>query len=406
MHFLFIYGSPGILGGIETLIARMSQWLVNKGHRVTLLVESSENWADLLPKQVCCIALGDRFPELDYYFHAKRLLKSLKISKPDVIKSFDIRSSWIASQIASATGNRCKVIAGIYNPHVFKHYYATKSLPFWHAANLYVRNFLESIPAKSRVFCDLEEIDELEAIHHQSGMIWPLPIDMKQFLPASRRPKWGKIVSVGRLSPMKEYNLYMIDTVNELIKRGHEVSWSVYGRGQYEAAMRARIKELNLERAISLEGTVSYNHLWKALEDAYIFVGMGTTILEAALFKVPNVLAIGYDREGLTYGPIYRLPVGSAGHVRATAPKLKVADEIERILKLSPSEYDAEQALVYKHAQNYEVEISMKRFLELVDESAPIKPRHFMYLANYPYWFVRRLAKIFTNSRGFGDIPR
>ncbi len=77
MHFLFIYSSGGHLGGMQTLAVRMTRWLVKNGHKVTLLIKSGDKWAHLLPKEARCIALGERFGELAYYNHAKRLWESL-----------------------------------------------------------------------------------------------------------------------------------------------------------------------------------------------------------------------------------------------------------------------------------------------------------------------------------------
>ncbi len=45
------------------------------------------------------------------------------------------------------------------------------------------------------------------------------------------------------------------------------------------------LKEEGLQAVISVEGTVPYPWFWQALSDAYIFVGMGTALLEAALFR-------------------------------------------------------------------------------------------------------------------------
>jgi Glycosyl transferases group 1 len=395
MHFLFIYSSPGILGGIETLIGRMARWLVNDGHQVTVLTASNQNWANLLPKGTRCIALGERFGELKYYFHAGKLLKSLGIPPADVIKSFDLKSSWVACQLARLAVNDCKVIAGIYNPNVFRWEYAPNSLAPWSLEKLYLENFLECIPPNARFFCDVGQIEELQDIHHQKGVLWPIPIDTKQFYPGSRKAKWGKIVSVGRLSPMKEYNLYMVEVVKKLMKRGRNVSWSVYGEGQYRTEMHECIERHGLERVISMEGTVPYERFWQVLEDACIFVGMGTAILEAALFRVPNVVAVAYDREGLTYGPIYRLPRGSIGELSTSPPRLKVVDEIERILHLQPSEYEAEQEAVYSHVQIHAVEASMRQFLGLVQQVDPLEKKNLTsHLANYPLYAVRRLLRI------------
>lgn len=398
MHLLFIYSSPGILGGIETLIGRMCRWLVGKGHQVTLITASNEHWANLLPKETRCFVLGERFGELKYYFHAGKLLKTLGIPTPDVIKSFDLKSSWVACQLARLAGSNCKVIAGIYNPNVFRWEYAPDSIAPWSVESLYLGNFLRGIPVSARFFCDVGQIEELEGIHQQKGMLWPIPIDTKQFLPGIRKPKWGKLVSVGRLSPMKEYNLYMIEVVKQLRDRGYPVSWSVYGEGKYEAEMRESIRKHRLENVISLEGTVPYERFWHVLEDACVFIGMGTATLEAALFKVPNVVAVAYEREGLTYGPSYRLPRGSIGEVSTSLPSLKVVDEIERILRMQPFEYAAEQEAVYEHVQAHEMEESMRQFLNLVQQAAPTERKNLSHhLVNYPLYLMQRLLKTQQN---------
>ena len=190
----------------------------------------------------------------------------------------------------------------------------------------------------------------------------------------------------------------MIDVVRELRERGHDVTWTVYGEGKYETAMRERIKRLGLEQVVSLKGSVPYEHLWRALEDACIFIGMGTAILEAALFKVPSLFAVPYDQEGLTYGPIYQLPAGSNGPASTNAPK-RMTDEIERILRLSPAEYQAEEQAVCDHVQVHQAASSMDRFLRLAGEAAPVVRQRSRYLANYPLWLIRRTMSKRHHSR-------
>ena len=393
MHLLLIYSSQGVLGGTETLILRMSRWLVNQGHQVTLFIELPGQWMELLPKEVRCIALEKRFPELYYYVHARRLWKSLGIPDPDVIKSFDIGTCWIACQLATQIDHHCKVVAGLYGPNMFARHYSTKSLSFWEANKIYVENYVKNIPANNRLFCSVDQVEEYKDIHHGASVLWPIPIGSSEFEPAHRKPKWGKIVSVGRLAPMKEYNLYMIDVIRALRAQGHDVTWTVYGAGEYEVVMRDAIRKHGLEQLISIEGTVPYKRFWRVLEDAYIFVGMGTTILEASLFSVPNITAAAYDRDGLTWGPIYRLPQGSLGTTTDSPPTLKVRDEIERILHLSQSEYSAEQERVYRHVQVHEMNASMSRFMELIQSASPFRQSIPLYFANYPFWFLRRIFK-------------
>jgi len=398
MHFVLIYPGFGVLGGIETLIARMSRWLVANGHQVTVLTESLRNWGDLLPKEAHALELGDRFRQLYYYFHGQNVLAEFGVRPPDVIKSFDLQSSWVACQLAARAGNGCRVIAGIYNPNVFKSQYTGDAMAFWTVESLHLRNFLQSIPASARVFCWAEDMKELEEIHGQQAVLWPLPIDTRQFHPAAHRAKRGNIVSVGRLSVMKEYNLYMIDIVRDLVRKGHEVSWTVYGDGKYESQMRENIRRHGLENVITLKGSIPYERLWQALSDAYVFVGMGTAVLEAALFGIPVVTARPYDREGMTCGPLYQFPPGCVQFSDPAQPLLKVADEIERVLCLTPEGYRAEQEKIRAYVQMYEMDSSMQRFLKLVREAEPFSRRMGLYLMNYPLHLIRRFKRRLDND--------
>jgi len=392
MTFLFIYPSPGVLGGIETLISRMTHWLLKHGHTVSVLTERDDHWSGTLPHEVRCIALGEKFRELYYYHHAKSIWSSLGLSKPDVIKGFDLPSSWIACELATMLGHDCKVIAGMYASFLFKWYYAPRALKPFDSTKLFLGNYLECIPANARLVCGIDQVEELELTHGEKCILWPIPIDPACFAPASRKPKWGKIVSVGRLCAMKEYNFYMIDVVRELRERGHAVTWTVYGGGEYEAEMRRRIQAAGLGDVISMEGSIPYRQLWQALSDAHVFVGMGTSMLEAAYFKVPNVYAVAYDRVGLTYGPLYNAPLGSIGPGLARAPTMKVSDEIERILRLSPEAYQTEEESNYRHVQHNEIGTSMNRFLQLVREAGPVRKSKFRYLLNYPRWIADRFS--------------
>jgi glycosyltransferase involved in cell wall biosynthesis len=393
MRFLFIYPAPGILGGVETLIARMSRWLTSNGHEVTVLVERGDNWLQTLPKEVQYVVLGNRFRDLYYYFHAKRLWASLNIATPDVIKSFDLGSSWIACQLAQILGGRCKVLAGLYASLLFKWYYAPQSRGRWNPSSMYLQNYLHCIPGSARLVCGTDQLEELRSVHDEPCVLFPIPIDTSVFDPAARAPQWGKIVSVGRLAAMKEYNLYMPDVVKELRGRGYPVTWTVYGVGEYEAEMRQRVAKEGLGDFVTFGGTAPYHRFWQVLSDAYVFVGMGTAIVEAAWFRVPNVFANPFERAGLTYGPVYRLPAGSVGPSFMRPPTLKVADEIERLLRLDSNAYRAEEELVYQHVQPHEQERSMKHFVRLVQEAAPIKRRQSLYLVNYLRWFAQRALK-------------
>jgi hypothetical protein len=184
---------------------------------------------------------------------------------------------------------------------------------------------------------------------------------------------------------MKEYNFYMVNVVRELRQRGHEVRWSVYGSGPYELQMRHYIAEHGMNQWISLNGDIPHVKVGNIMETAHVFVGMGTSLLEASFCRVPNVVAVAYDRSGMTYGPIHKLPVGGIGQKLDDEPTLRVTDEIERLLRMSAEEYANESNRVYEYVQHYNIEHVMCQFERIVEQALPPNPDRLLYSANYLY---------------------
>jgi hypothetical protein len=79
-----------------------------------------------------------------------------------------------------------------------------------------------------------------------------------------------------------------------------------------------------------------------------------------------------------------------------------VVDEIERILRLSPEEYQEEAERVGSHVEIHEMEKSMNFFLQVVQDAEPVRYRRSLFLANYPLWLVRRAVKTFVRTKNRG----
>ena len=61
-----------------------------------------------------------------------------------------------------------------------------------------------SVPAQQRVpqtrgpqNPGTDQVEDLQLMHGQKSVLWPTPIDTSVFAPAIRKPKRGKIVSIG-----------------------------------------------------------------------------------------------------------------------------------------------------------------------------------------------------------------
>jgi glycosyltransferase involved in cell wall biosynthesis len=198
---------------------------------------------------------------------------------------------------------------------------------------------------------------------------------------------------------MKEYNFYMIDVVAKLRQKGYPVSWTIYGEGSYANAMKARIDALGLSEAIKLKGMLEYSKFAEAMQHAYLFVGGGTSIVEAALCGVPGIMAFAFDTSGATYGSLYDFPFGNLGLRTGEAPGTTVEAEIERIIKLEKHDYEEEIKRNREYAQAYSMDVSMDKFLGLISKASVVKISYSLFYYGYAHMLVGRVlekAKLFT----------
>jgi glycosyltransferase involved in cell wall biosynthesis len=391
MHFLFISSFLGPVGGIEIQIARMSKWLIGRGYSVTLLTTTVRESRELFPKKMKIVELADRFPQLCFCRRTKRAWADLRIERPDVIKAFDLTASWIASILASEIRPAPKALFGNYFPR----FIPQSRNPLRYATfRLFLLNLRWNFPDDSILCMSEEHINEfrLNYGHHRNPMFWPLPVEDPSKNGPARTPKWGRIVSVSRLAPMKEYNLYMIDVIARLRQKGYPVTWTVYGEGEFAGAMNDRINALGLGEAIELKGRLANSQFATAMQDAYVFVGMGTAIIEAALCGVPGVVALAHDTSGVTYGPLYLFRFGNVGELMEAAPGRTVEVEIERLLGLREQAYKEEVRKTREYAKAYEMDAgSMDRFLGIVAKASAHKASHLLFYYYYVHNVVDQL---------------
>jgi glycosyltransferase involved in cell wall biosynthesis len=382
MHLLLISSYLGpTIGGTETLIARMSKWLLGQGLQVTLLTNSVGGYRELFPAGLRIIEAGDQLFELCFWHKSEILWRRLQIETPDVIKAFDLIAAWISTILASRMHPAPKVLFGNYVPYIFPR---SRNPIKQHTRRLLLRNLMRSFMDESILCMAREQIVEFQSHYgtHRKINFWPLPIEDPSVNGPPRVPRWGHIVSIGRLDPMKKYNLTMIDIVARLRAQSLPVTWTVYGDGKLHDMMRARIDKLGLNDAIQLKGDVAYPRIAAALQDAYVFVGMGTAIIEAALCGVPAVVALAYEAADVTYGPLYRFTFGNLGERMPAPPDTTIEIEIERVLGLSKLEYQQEVQKTVEYAKGYEMEVTMKAFLAFVEKATPPKPCRALF-----YWF-------------------
>jgi len=376
MQFCFIFHCLE-MGGIQTLMMRMAQWLINQGHRVIIIAAEDGSMRRQLPTSVQVIVDKAWYAMLLKGGRAasNRFLQTfLARQHVDVFYCFSDETIWLAAGLLNAQKKPSRCLGGVYGLYDYGIGPAVIGYPKL-AELVYPESylFLHHLPETSRIYMSsaLQKHLQSKSDVPVGGRIWPLPVDGSRFSGLRRQPEPGLIVSVGRLAPMKDYNLCMVDVIAELRGQGLDVRWDVYGDGPYRQEMEVRIRTHGLQDYVRLMGEIKYEDLGEAFSRAYLFVGMGTALIEAGFAGIPSIVAIAFEPQSVTYGFLHELPEYTCGEP-VSQPVKPMALLIRQVCALSSSGYEQLAKKQRLHAARFDLPHLMGKFLELVEQAPPI----------------------------------
>ncbi|MCB0055835.1 MAG: glycosyltransferase, partial [Caldilineaceae bacterium] len=332
MKFLFFYSRLS-LGGVETFIVRLSNWLIENGNQVCLVLIEASELDSQLHEDVQVFYFQTILRTFSPILHSS--IRNALSPEIDAVCAFDPESFAMAAKTCHALSINKPYFYGVYHPRVL--------CPPWGGRWIggVRRNLLRHYGSSSSLVFMNESCRRAQqaclGLSLAESKI--LPVAMPTTVPRLVRPVPRKIVSVGRLVPFKSYNLYMIDIVGQLVQKGvKNLTWHVYGDGMLRDEMQERINERGLQRNVFLHGSVPYSEFRTVVEDASVFVGMGTSLIEAGMIGVPGIPAI--DSAGpMTYGYTHHLETYDVGEHLGRPPDRSVADLIEDLFQMPEEEY-------------------------------------------------------------------
>jgi len=142
-----------------------------------------------------------------------------------------------------------------------------------------------------------------------------------------------RIVSIGRLVPWKSYNASIPAIAKALSNQELDFVWDVYGNGPLLDGLRHEVDTLGLGDRVVFHGTVDFTDLDRVLSSADLFIGMGTSMLEAAIRRVPCIVAVD-SSAWYCYGMLTDVPAGNIGEIQGHAPNVAIKDLVDEVLHL------------------------------------------------------------------------
>ncbi len=121
-----------------------------------------------------------------------------------------------------------------------------------------------------------------------------LPIGIPEKIDVFNQKKYKPrlIISVGNLVGFKTYNKHIIELLPKLLKKFPDIQYDIYGHGEEFNNLNQLINSLNLNNYVSLKGILDYNKFDEVVSQANVFIGNGTSVLEAANLGVPSISGI------------------------------------------------------------------------------------------------------------------
>jgi glycosyltransferase involved in cell wall biosynthesis len=137
----------------------------------------------------------------------------------------------------------------------------------------------------------------------ENAVVIPLPITVAPDARAIRSSARICVVTVARLVPMKGYVEGLISAIAVAVREEQlDVELRVIGSGPLILRLKWMAFRYGISDRVTFTGAVSYSNLPAIYGTADIFVGMGTTVLEAASHGVPVIIAEAYTKQFRTPG--------------------------------------------------------------------------------------------------------
>lgn len=406
------------MGGIETLILRLAREFSARGVPVRVLLVSRDADAGLLDNLRSCASIsyldelvplpslgGDRLTLVAGLLRLDRGAAAALLDGIDHVHFTVSLTMMLCAGLVRHARVPPRLTGGIYYQYEFA--YPIRASRY--CVEVMARHFAFHAAAGRVMFFSetaRENIAARTGLDLSSCPLLPIGVDLKRArirdCAGARRTK---AVSVGRLTDIKTYNLYFLDAVAALRRRGVDFEYHVYGDGPALDKVRRRIDELGLSLHVYLHGNLEYSRFGEVIADAGLFVGSGTALIEAAACGVPALIGVESEPDDLSYGYLHEMP-GLAYHEQGIAqPKASFAEHVERLLALDAAAYGAMCEASVRKAAEYSIERLVDGWMALdlqiaTTAGAELAPGYsrLRYVASL---LLDRLAAQFGRGSGF-----
>ncbi len=392
------------IGGGETLFIRMARWMRNKGYTPCLLLDNNICVASNLKKSI-----DDENIEIIKLFRDKMSIRimdeglgsKLKNSNAEVVTvSYTLLQHELCDSLFHKHSNRKSIL---YNINWGDSFVLKGNAIGARIMNSYIKDLLKtnSYFCMDNVCRDI--VASFSGIEKKQIPIALLGIEIDQKYAYKKRNENLSILTVTRMVfPFKGYVLGLIQDFALLCDQ-YDVNLVIIGDGDGLNEVNAKIGQLeeDIRNRISLMPSVPYQQLKDIYSKADIYVGMGTTLLEASKNALPSIVANAYQYSNSSPGFFsdthafgYPITGEFSSYIdKSVAEKDTFYDLLKRILDLPEKEY---QKYREKSYDEFYKMFSMDQMMNTII-SARYTQKHFG---------INRLLSLYKKKKNLSDFRR
>ena len=360
MNILFVRNYPSV-DGVFTLILRLAIKLKQNGHTPYFIdFGGKTDFENDIKETFILLNIND---------------VKAKLNLPHVDILFPFADGellyWCINYLKYELFKNAKMLMGVFHPRA---YFDSTYIGPTPDTRLH-KMILENFPAENILFInDIIKRDHENYFKHkfEKSPIVPLPVKLNNKLRDLNKINRKKIVSIGRLENSKRYVLPMIDVIEELHNEGDEFEFYIYGHGDLEKYIENYIEQKKLGQYVFLLGKLDYEKLYQVLEDTFMFVGMGTTIIEASSIGVPSLQAIDSEKRTVTYGFFNKLTGFCIGEIIPELPLINMKDSIIELSKKNELEYQELCQAHIRRANNFNIDEVINQYYSFFSNASNV----------------------------------
>ena len=353
------------LGGTETLILRHIRWLRKNGAKPVVMAPSGKMNDELLSEAELSVELKEQ--QLDDFRESgsrrTRAMDSLAQNLSAAGPLHFIVFNEIGVNIAAELCSRLRGSAlSVYL--IFDDIFGPAKLDYFDEMNDH------GMVVSMNEAC-LEGHRRRYGYRLNKSQIVPLPMAVPPLAPRCSGNSECVVLTVARLVEMKGYVEGLIRDVAKLVQvDGHDVKLLIVGDGPCRENLERIASSAGLGSRVVFVGSVPYKDLMPYYGLADVYVGMGTTVLEAASIGVPSLVAIAYTPEFRTHGLFSSNCGGDLGEPHHHGVEAPGIAELRRLVGSVTYRNRAGRACRDKVIKMFNEEEVMRAFLGVLNGSA------------------------------------